>query len=97
MSPAVSMSPFLVDVFTVSHINLQCLTHIPVQRIYQQLLGNYKSMNESKMQLKKVHSQFQLIFGRKYEKKKKFNKNDGFFQYFRRKPKVTSLTLKLPK
>lgn len=81
------MSPFLVDVFTVSHINLQCLTHIPVQRIYQQLLGNYKSMNESKMQLKKVHSQFQLIFGRKHEKKKKLIKMMDSFNILGENPK----------
>lgn len=46
MSPAVSMRPFLVDIFTVSHINLPSLTHISAQGIYQEHPGNYKSMSE---------------------------------------------------
>lgn len=60
MSPAVSTSPFSVDVFTVSHINLQSLTHISVQGIFQELPGSYKNVNKfQNVNLKKNrHTQF---------------------------------------
>lgn len=58
MSPAVSMRPFLVDVFTVSHINLLSLTHISVQGISWEHPGNYKNMNEFQSVNLKIHTQF---------------------------------------
>lgn len=93
MSLTVSMGPFFIDVFTVSHINLPSLTHISGQGISQEHPGNCKNMNEfQSVNLKKyiLSSTSFLVENIKRKKKYIHSKDDGFIQYSEKNPKSSS-------